>query len=105
MSKKWICLGAIIILLMTLLFYIPAIRGGYIWDDNKYVTDNPTLKTFDGLKRIWFEIGAVPQYYPLVHTSFWVEYHFWKLNPLGYHLVNVLLHLLNAILLWLILDR
>ena len=105
MSKKWICLGAIIILLMTLLFYIPAMRGGYIWDDDDYVTNNLTLRTFDGLRRIWLELGAVPQYYPLVHTSFWLEYHLWQLHPFGYHLVNVLLHALNAILLWFILRR
>ena len=103
MSKKWLSLGAGFILLMTLVFYIPAIRGGYVWDDDYYVTNNLTLRTFDGLRRIWLEIGAVPQYYPLVHSSFWVEYHLWQLNPFGYHLVNVLLHALNAILLWLVL--
>jgi len=90
---------------MTMVFYIPAIRGGYIWDDDSYVTNNLNLRTLDGLRRIWFEIGAVPQYYPLVHSSFWIEYHLWQLHPFGYHMVNVLLHALNAILLWLILQR
>ncbi len=83
----------------TLLAYQPVWNAGFIWDDDDYVTQNQTLRDLDGLRRIWFEVGAVPQYYPLVHTVFWVEYHLWGLHPLGYHLVNVLLHALAAILL------
>ena len=63
MSKKWLSLGVVSIFLLTLVFYIPAIRGGYVWDDDFYVTNNLTLRTFDGLQRIWLEIGAVPQYF------------------------------------------
>src|SRR5208282_34024 len=47
----------------------------------------------------------VPQYYPMVHTTFWLEYHVWGLNPVGYHLINVLLHGTAAILLWQVLLR
>ena len=49
---------------------------------------------------IWFKTSATPQYYPLVHTTFWLEYHAWALRPIGYHAINLLLHLLNALLLW-----
>ena len=45
--------------------------------------NNPTLHDLGGLQRIWFEVGAVPQYYPMVHTTFWLEYHLWGLNPVG----------------------
>jgi hypothetical protein len=105
MSKKWLRLGATLIFLMTLVFYLPAIGGGYVWDDNAYVTNNLTLRNFDGLRRIWLEMGAVRQYYPLVHPSYWVVYHLWQLDPLGYHLVNTLLHALNAILLGFVLRH
>ena len=90
---------------LTLAAYAPALQAGFIWDDDSYVTANPTLQTLDGLRRIWLEPGAVPQYYPLTFTSFWIEHHLWGLQPLGYHLTNVLLHTLNALLLWLVLVR
>ena len=96
--------GALIVLLVFLA-YLPALRGGFIWDDDTYVTENPTLHDLHGLQRIWFEVGAVPQYYPMVHTTFWLEYHLWGLNPFGYHLVNILLHAMAAVLLWQVLLR
>jgi tetratricopeptide (TPR) repeat protein len=94
-----------LIVLFVFLAYLPILHGGFIWDDDAYVTNNPTLHDLGGLQRIWFEVGAVPQYYPMVHTSFWLEYHLWGLNPVGYHLINVLLHAAAAILLWQVLQR
>jgi tetratricopeptide (TPR) repeat protein len=102
-SQKKLWLWAGLIVLLILLAYIPAMRGGYIWDDNAHITDNDVLRSSDGLARIWFDPKVLPQYYPLVHTTFWVEYHLWQLHPFGYHLVNVLLHACNAILLLLVL--
>ncbi len=96
---------SLFLLVLTLFAYLPALRCTYIWDDDDYVTENATLPTVDGLRRIWLEPGAVPQYYPLVHTSFWIEYRIWKLHPFGYHLVNVLLHAITAMFLWRLLRR
>lgn len=96
---------SILVILLVFLFYIPAMKGGFIWDDDDYVTKNENLKTWTGLKRIWFDIGATYQYYPMVHTSFWVEYHLWKHNAFGYHLVNILLHGLNAVVVFFILRK
>jgi len=87
-------------ILATLTAYIPAIQGGFIWDDDSYVTENQTLKSLQGLKQIWLNPRSTPQYYPLVFSSFWLEYRLWGLRPTGYHLVNVLLHALSALLLW-----
>ena len=92
-------------MLLVLVAYQQAWHIGYIWDDNFHVTENPTLRDLHGLWRIWSEVAATPQYYPLVHTSFWLEYHLWGLNPVGYHLVNVFLHALAAVLLWRVLVR
>ena len=91
--------------LLVLFVYIPAYSAGFIWDDDEYVTQNLTLRDGRGLARIWLEPGAVPQYYPLVHTMFWVEYHLWELQPAGYHAVNVLLHAVAVVLLYVIARR
>jgi hypothetical protein len=85
---------------LTLLAYQRVWQSGFIWDDNLYVTLNTTLRDLAGLWRIWFEPTARHKYYPLVHTSFWLEYQLWQLNPLGFHLVNVVLHISAAVLLW-----
>ncbi len=91
---------AVLLLLITLLAYIPAIQGGFIWDDDSYVTENQTLRSLKGLKKIWVDPNSTPQYYPLVFSTFWLEYRLWGLNPTGYHLVNVLLHALSTLLLY-----
>ena len=96
---------ALLLVAVTLAAYLPALLGQFVWDDDKYVTNNLLLRSLKGLWQIWFVPGATVQYYPLTFTSFWVDYHLWQLNPLGYHLTNVLLQALNAILLWTVLRR
>lgn len=102
---KAIALPAAALLALTIVAYLPALRAGYIWDDPDYVTNNATLRSTDGLRQIWFDTSATPQYYPAVFTSFWIEYHLWGLSPAGFHLINVLLHATSAILLWMMLRR
>jgi len=101
-SKKLLLAGLLVA--MTLVAYRPVLDNGFIWDDDDYVIENPTLRSVDGLRRIWLDFGATPQYYPLVHSTFWVEYQLWQLDPAGYHLVNVLLHALAVVLLWRVLS-
>jgi len=95
----------LLLIVATLVAYQPIWHAGFIWDDDYHVTRNSTLHDLDGLWRIWFEVGAVPQYYPLVHTVFWVEYQLWGVQPMGYHVVNVVLHALAALLLARVLRR
>jgi Tfp pilus assembly protein PilF len=80
-------------------------QAGFIWDDDAYVAENPVLKSPDGLSDIWFTIGATPQYYPLVFTTFCLEYRIRGINPVGFHTVKILIHGLAAVLLWRILLR
>ncbi len=89
----------ILMALLTLVAYSTALGGGYIWDDNAYLTANPLLFDLEGLRRIWLT-AETPQYYPIVFSTFWIERKIWGLDPSGYHLVNVLLHIANSILLW-----
>lgn len=91
------------LLCLTLIAYLPALKAGFVFDDDTYLTRNPAVQTAGGLGDIWFKPSASPQYYPLTFTSFWVEYRLWGLDPAGYHMVNVLLHAANAILLYVLL--
>jgi Flp pilus assembly protein TadD len=85
---------------VTLAAYAPALRGGFIWDDDLFVANNADLKTLRGLGHIWTEPFENPQYSPVLLTAFWLQFRCWGLNASGYHLVSVLLHGLNAVLLW-----
>ncbi len=97
--------GTLLLMVITTAAYAPAAGNGYVWDDDDYVYENPTLRSARGLRRIWFDVGATPQYYPLVHTSYWVEYRLWGLDPTGYHVTNILLHAAGTVLLWRVLRR
>ena len=102
-SRPLLC--AIAILAMTWVAYLPALRAGYIWDDDDHVTQNAFQRTPTVLKWVWSRLGTTPQYYPLTHTMFWIEGNLWGDRPFGYHLVNILLHAANAILVWRVLRR
>ncbi|MGD0388445.1 MAG: tetratricopeptide repeat protein [Tepidisphaeraceae bacterium] len=94
------------LILVTFAAYYPTLGNGFVWDDDRYVEQNYQLRTLKGLERIWLEpLKAEPQYYPLTHTTLWVEYHFWRLRAFGYHLDNLALHAAGAVLLWRILRR
>lgn len=87
-----------------LLAFIPSWWTGFVWDDVQYILQNQDLHSWQGLLRIWFVPSSSPQYYPLTFTTFWIEYHLWGLNPTDYKLVNLILHGLNAFLLWNVID-
>jgi tetratricopeptide (TPR) repeat protein len=102
-SRRREILLAAAIVAITLLTYLPTMWNGFIWDDDEYVTNNSLLRTPNGLRRIWLDRRSTPQYYPLVFTTFRIEHSLWGNDPAGYHVVNILLHAANALLLWRIL--
>ncbi len=95
---------AALLLLVTFLVYFPAWHGEAIFDDDDHLTP-PELSSLDGLARIWTELGAVSQYYPVTHSVFWLENQLWGHAMLGYHLVNILLHATAALLFVAILKK
>ena len=88
----------------TLAAYFPALQGGLLWDDAGHIT-RPDLRSWHGLWRIWFEPGATQQYYPLLHSAFWVEHRIWGDAVVGYHLANIVLHAAAACLVAMIARR
>lgn len=97
-GNSWRRLLPVALAVLTFLAYLPAWNGKPIWDDDIHITP-PSLRSIDGLARIWTDPAAAPQYYPLLHTVFWLEYKLWGASPLPYHLVNIAFHVLTALLL------
>src|SRR6267378_2913522 len=96
LQSAWFCGGLIIVL--TILAYLPAIHAGFIWDDDDHLTRNACIVGPLGFRDIWLSSSAV--YYPLVLTTFWLLHKFLGLNPVAYHLFNVIVHVANVLLLW-----
>ena len=92
------------LLIVTVLAYQPAWHGGPVWDDDGHLT-RAELRSVDGLRRIWTEVTATQQYYPLVHSSFWLMHRLWGDDTTGYHLVNIFLHATSAFLFAVLLRR
>jgi protein O-mannosyl-transferase len=99
-----IWLFSLVLIVATAVAYLPAWTGKPIWDDNAHITQ-PELRSAHGLVEIWTQVGATQQYYPLVHTVFWIEQKLWDDSVVAYHLVNILVHALGAVVLLQILLR
>ena len=98
----WI--AALGVAVVTALVFLPAVRNGFVtWDDDKNFVNNPHFRGLgpDQLHWMWstFRLG---HYVPLSWMTLGLDYTIWGMDPLGYHLTNVLLHGVNAGLLFLL---
>jgi tetratricopeptide (TPR) repeat protein len=94
------------ILILVAWAYAPVVDAGFVWDDDDYVELNELLVVDGGLGEIWNPSSPRnPQYYPLVFTTFRIERSFYGLDPTGYHVDNVLLHMAGSVLLLFLLRR
>jgi protein O-mannosyl-transferase len=96
---------AVVLAVVTIFAYRPAWHGGFLWDDDAYIINNELLTAPDGWQRIWFSLDSPSQYFPLTYSTFRIEHALWGLNTTGYHWVNLLLHVGNALLVWAVLAR
>ena len=101
-------LAALALGLLAGVCYLPAMLwGGFVWDDFIWFQSRAVLK-WSGLGDIWSWPSLIHRevhYWPLTYTTFWLEHKLWGLAPTGYHVVNVLLHFCNCLLLWRLLLR
>jgi len=94
-----------LLIALVVVAYLPAFGAKFAFDDRQEVVENSLLTSWWGLWQIWTSPYANIQYYPLTYTTFWVEWHLWGLKPAAYHVTNILLHGLNAVLFWRLLRR
>ena len=105
-SRLWHWVFGLLLITITFLAYLPAVRGSFVWDDDSWTTGLSALfQDASGLRRIWFQPTVLQQYYPLAGTTFWLDYQLWKFWTTPYHIENILLHALAALLFWRLLLR
>ena len=101
-------MGILALGLLVVGSYFPAFFAGFVWDDRVF-TESRAVRDLDGLWRIYFSPAEISKdevhYWPLVYTTFWLEHKLWGYDPTGYHVVNILLHLVNTLLLWHLVER
>jgi tetratricopeptide (TPR) repeat protein len=102
--KPWLL--AVVLGVATFGAYWPALSGKFVWDDDSWTTrPAQQLRDLSGLRSIWCQPTTLQQYYPVTGTTFWLDYHLWGFWTLPYHVENILLHVLAALLFWRLLCR
>ena len=96
--------GMAIIILLAFIAYFPSINGGFIMDDDGLLTNNDIIRTPSGLYRFWCTTEAI-DYWPATNSTFWIEWRLWGMNATGYHFTNLILHIVEALLIWIILRK
>ena len=96
-----------LVLAVTFIVFLPSLQNKFVnLDDPQYLIDNPVVHTWNvvTLKQI-FTQQFVGNYQPVTMLSYMVEYKLFGLNPFGYHLMNLLFHLLGTLLVFLLIKK
>lgn len=96
-----------LVLVVTFIVLSPSLQNKFTnLDDTQYLVENPVVKDLNGqnIKTIFSE-QFVGNYQPITMLSYMVEYKLWRLNPFGYHLMNLLFHLLGTLFVFLIIKK
>lgn len=99
-NRRALIAATLLSALVTFIIYIPSIWNGFVnWDDPKYVYENPIIQTLDLAFLKWaFTESYFSNWHPLTMISFAVDYALWGLNPMGYHIENIVFHTINTAL-------
>src|SRR5581483_3716287 len=97
-------LAVAVIVLAAGFAYAPVLHGDFVWDDHSEITHNDEIQAPDGLRRIWQGEGSL-DYFPLKSSLQWLEWRLFHADTLGYHVANLALHLLGALLVWRLATR
>ena len=106
MSKRkslgggWVRYIPLLVGVCACLAYLPSLGGEFVtWDDNRNFLDNPAYRGLGLTQLAWMWTSThMGHYVPLTWMTLGLDYALWGMNPLGYHIQNVLLHGLNAAL-------
>lgn len=102
----WAAAG--LLFLAAVAVYLPVLGAQFVWDDDFSIADNPLLRGWGGLWRIWTTIGQIPRemhYWPLTYSVLWLQWQCWSDWAAGYHLVNAVLHGAIVVQVWRLMRR
>ena len=97
-------LAVVILVVIGTVIYANSFGNGFVWDDFPLLVHNSRIRNLGNIPAMFLDLKG-GGYRPLREASYALDYFFWGLNPWGYHLGNLLLHLLNAVLVYLIINR
>lgn len=104
---RWIMIA--ILFIAGILGYFNSFQNEFIWDDAMIIQPNEYIRSWSYLKEMFttdihhFGLDSSNFYRPFQAVSYAIDYTFWELNPMGYHISSALIHILNAILIYFIL--
>jgi hypothetical protein len=105
-SQKTMLSSFLVIVLFTCGIYANSLFNGFVLDDEVIIVFNPTTQHLCNVREVLFAPDVIKPYYrPLNRASYLIDYQLFGMNPLGFHAVNIFIHLINAILLYLIACR
>ena len=105
----FVIISVVLIALLCFFVYGNSLKCKFIWDDNFMIRDNELIRNWSGATKIFtqdigYGVGQKVGFYrPLQLMTYMLDYSIWKLNPAGYHLTNIFLHLLvGCLVFWLL---
>ncbi|MFP4477070.1 MAG: tetratricopeptide repeat protein [Desulfatibacillaceae bacterium] len=99
-TRRWV--PALVLAAAAVLAFLPALDGGFVWDDNHLIVQSEAITGPRGLSRIWFS-AQDPDYYPVTRTLWRAQWLLFGDNTVWWHAVNMALHAASAVLLWYVL--
>ena len=94
--------------ILVFIIYLPLLFNGFVdYDDHPYVTENPQVRSGLTLRSVWWAFTTSHSYnwHPLTWVSHMLDVQLYGLNPSGHHLMNILFHIANSLLLFAILKK
>src|SRR5207253_10851696 len=97
----------LLIAVAVFLSYAPALRDGFVWDDTALILRDPLIRSWrlipEGFNHFLFTDATASDFYrPIQRVTYTLDYAAFAFRPLGYHLINILCHLVAALALFLL---
>src|SRR3989441_241310 len=106
-AQRWVrWLAPLLVALFTLAAFLPALQNQFVnWDDKDNFLDNPHYRGLGWTHLRWMWTTHLGHYIPLTWMTLGLDYLLWGMNPVGYHLTNLLLHAANAVVFFFVVLR